>query len=251
MNLQKLKKLNIFKNQTLIELKKLPFQGYCNINYLLVTTNNRYLIRVFKRKNSVNISRDFEYFIQKKASKKNIAPKPLYINNKKTYMITEFLEGKHKNNLDKKELKELIKTIKKLHKIKIDQKPYKIEKDLDNYKKILDDKLSKNIINDTKKRLLKIKKYDNHFVTSHHDLNPKNIIFYNSKIKFIDWEYAGVNSVFFDLASICVEFKIDKILYNFILKFYFKEVKKKHKILLSNYIKIYSNICKLWFKTTK
>ena len=48
------------------------------------------------------------------------------------------------------------------------------------------------------------------FVLTHHDLNPKNIIFNKNNIKIIDWEYSGVNNKFFDLASICVEFNLNK-----------------------------------------
>lgn len=247
MNIKELEKLSLFTNENLESLEKLPIQGFCNINYKLTTNKANYLIRVFKYNSSVNISRDFEFFIQKKASQINIASKPLYMN--KSFMITEFLKGTHKETLKRSELKNLLKTIKKLHKIKVNQRPYKIEKDLSNYKKILKDKESKTTILETKKLLKKIKRYDNYLVTTHHDLNPKNIIFYNSKIRFIDWEYAGVNSVFFDLATVCVEFDIEKKLLKYVLKSYFKKVKKEYKFLLTNYIKIYTNICKLWFKS--
>jgi len=251
MNIQEFKDLSLFKYELLENLEKLPYQGYCNINYQLSSNKNKYLVRVFKDESSVNISRDFEYFIQKKASMINIASKPLFMDKHRKYMITQYLNGIHKEKLNKRELIKLIETIKKLHNIKVKNKPYKIEKDLNNYKKTLQDKVSKKLIINTKKELYKIKKYDKYFVTTHHDLNPKNIIFYNSKIKFIDWEYAGVNSAFFDLATICVEFKIKKEQYRFILKKYFKKVKKEHRLLLSSYIKIYSNICELWFKTLK
>ena len=71
MNLEQLKNYNIFKVE-LISLELLKNQGFNNINYLLKTSKKSYIIRVFKSNDSVNISRQFEYEIQKKAYKKNI-----------------------------------------------------------------------------------------------------------------------------------------------------------------------------------
>ncbi|XPV69684.1 MAG: choline/ethanolamine kinase family protein [Halarcobacter sp.] len=251
MQIQKLRSLDFFKNKKIKSLKKLKNQGYCNINYKLNTTNKSYLVRVFKKDTTVNISREFEYKIQKKAWKKSIASKPLYLDKEKTFMITSFLKGVHKYKLTKSELKKLIKNIKKLHKIKSEVKPYDIKKDFKNYALCLKDESSKKIIKESLKELKKIKRYKKTKVTTHHDLNPRNIIFYKNSIKFIDWEYVGVNDCFFDLATICVEFKLNKKMRDLVLKSYFNKIKKEYKNSLDSYMKIYENLCILWFKTLK
>ena len=69
MTIEELKKYNIFKEE-LLSLEMLKNQGFNNISYLLSTTENSYVIRVFKSNESVNISREFEYKIQKKHVKK-------------------------------------------------------------------------------------------------------------------------------------------------------------------------------------
>ena len=66
MTIEKLKKYNIFKEE-LLSLELLKNQGFNNISYLLKTTKKIYVIRVFKSNESVNISREFEYKIQKKS----------------------------------------------------------------------------------------------------------------------------------------------------------------------------------------
>ncbi|MGB6327925.1 MAG: choline/ethanolamine kinase family protein [Halarcobacter sp.] len=255
LKLKKLNKLDIFKNEKLLSLEKLKKQGFCNINYKLNSCTNSYLLRVFKDDSTVNISREYEYKIQKKAWEKSIAPKPLYLNKKKSFMITEFLEGIHKYKLKKIEVRSIIKNIKKLHKIKSSEKSYDIKNDFKNYKKLLQDKDSKKIIKESLKELKKIDKYKKRPVSTHHDLNPRNIIFYKNSVKFIDWEYAGVNDCFFDLATICVEFKLNKKMQNLALEYYFKKSKEKnkkaHKKSLNSYMKIYKNLCILWFKTLK
>ena len=129
MTIEKLKKYNIFKEE-LLSLELLKNQGFNNISYLLKTTKKIYVIRVFKSNESVNISREFEYKIQKKAYKKNIASKPIFLN--KEFMIYEYEKGIHKTKLSNFELKELILKVKKFHKFKIKEKPYNLLLDLKN-----------------------------------------------------------------------------------------------------------------------
>ena len=245
MNLESIRNYNLFKEE-LLSLDLLKNQGFNNISYLLKTTNKSYVIRVFKSNESVNISREFEYEIQKKAYKKNIASKPIFFN--EHFMIYEYEKGIHKTKLSTWELKNLILKIKKFHKFKINEKPYDLKKDLLNYDKNLNDFRSKKLIKESFKNLLLLKKFKQDLVLTHHDLNPKNILFKNNSIKIIDWEYAGLNDRFFDLASICVEFSLNKKDEKLMLQSYFNQYKKKHLQKLNHFKIIYKNLCSLWFK---
>lgn len=245
MNLESIRNYNLFKEE-LLSLDLLKNQGFNNISYLLKTTNKSYVIRVFKSNESVNISREFEYEIQKKAYKKNIASKPIFFN--EHFMIYEYEKGIHKTKLSTWELKNLILKIKKFHKFKINEKPYDLKKDLLNYDKNLNDFRSKKLIKESFRNLLLLKKFKQDLVLTHHDLNPKNIIFKNNSIKIIDWEYAGLNDRFFDLASICVEFSLNKKDEKLMLQSYFNQYKKKHLQKLNHFKIIYKNLCSLWFK---
>lgn len=246
MNLEFIHSLNLF-DEELLGLEKLENQGFNNINYLLKTSKKSYIVRVFKSNDSVNISRKFEYEIQKKAYKKNIASKPIFLND--DLIIYEYVKGTHKTKLRNKDIKKLISKVKKYHKFKIKENPYNLKSDLLNYAKILKDDKSKKIIKESLKILNKIRKNKKDFVLTHHDLNPKNILFQKNNIKIIDWEYAGINNRFFDLASICIEFKLKKKKEQLLLEHYFK---KNHKYSnqkeLNNFKNIYSNLCYLWFE---
>lgn len=107
-------------------------------------------------------------------------------------MVLWFLEGVHKSKPDKEDLKHLADTLRKLHNIKVDYTPIElhIETKSDEMKKAFE-----LIIN-----------YPKEYVLCHNDLNPQNI-FFQEGVKFIDWEYAGVNDRYFDLASVCIEFE--------------------------------------------
>ena len=245
MNLEQLKNYNIFKEE-LLSLELLKNQGFNNISYLLKTTNKSYVIRVFKSNKSVNISRLFEYQIQKKAYKNNIASKPVFLN--ENFMVYEYEKGIHKTKLSKIELKKLIKKIKTFHNFKIKEKPYDLKLDLENYSQKLTTKISKKLIDKCFRSIKILEKQKYEPVLTHHDLNPKNIIFSRNSIKIIDWEYAGVNDRFFDLASLCIEFKLNKNEEKIVLNSYFKTKKSYHKIKLKHYKIIYDSFCKLWFE---
>lgn len=247
MNLAKLRKYKLFKNEELLSLELLKNQGFCNINYLLKSSKNSYVVRKFKDDSSVNISRKHEFKIQKKVSKKGLASKPLLLDEENQLMICHYLKGHHKDRLKNKEIKLLAKSIKKLHKIKSSEKEYDFKKDLKHYKETLKGKRAKESIAICKKELSKLKKYKKELVTTHHDLNPKNILFYKDSIKFIDWEYVGVNDKFFDLASVCFEFEFSKKDERVFLKSYLKRVRKRDMDKLHSYILIYKHFCKLWF----
>ncbi|WP_368029201.1 choline/ethanolamine kinase family protein [Arcobacter sp. s6] len=245
LNLKLLKTYNIFKEE-LLSLEVLKTQGFNNISYLLKTSKKSYIIRVFKSNESVNISREFEFKTQKKAHKKDIAPKAIFLNSE--FMIYEYTKGIHKSELKSSDIKTLAKQIKKLHKIKTKAKTYDLKSDLLNYKKILKDKESKELISQSLKSLKKLKKFKKELVLTHHDLNPKNIIFRKNKIKIIDWEYSGINDRFFDLAAVCIEFKLNKKEEKLFLENYLEEININHYSKLKHFKIIYKNLCDLWFE---
>lgn len=198
-----LTRYRLFQNQIIKSVSQLENQGYCNINHIVKTSSNTYLLREFQ----LELDRKFEFNVQKKAHSKGLAPNPLLLDLKENLMITEFSAGEHKFTLKKKELRELALTLRKLHKIKIRKKPHNHKKDF---------KYKHKRANST---LLKLQKYKKDLVLSHHDLNPKNILF-SKKITLIDWEFAGINDRYFDLATVCVEFKLNRKMEQYFLQYY-------------------------------
>lgn len=251
MKIDEIKKYNLFKNKKIIKLEKLENQGVCNVLYKIQTPKKEYILRVFKYAHTNKQSRRNETKIQNKAFVKNIAAKVYIHDEKNSLMICDFLEGHHKEKLKKKDIKALVKSLKKLHHIKTKSKPYNMENDFKNYKKILKDKKSKKTIKSSLKELKKIKKYKFQKVLCHHDLNKNNILFNKNKVLFIDWEFSCVNDRFFDLANICFEFNLDKKQEQKLLKEYLKKLKKSDIKKLASYKIVYENLWKLWFKALK
>jgi len=205
MQIEFLKKYELFNNEKLKKLTLLKNQGFSNINYLLQTSKKNYLIREFK---SLHVNRKLEFEVAYKAYQRGIGAKPLLLDEENSLMICDFLEGHHKKKLSYKDIVNMAKLIKKMHKIKI-------------------------------------LKYQKSLVLCHHDLNPKNFIF-SKNIKLIDWEYAYLDDKYFDLASIIVEFKLNPKEEKLFLNSYFQKTYKRKKIY-SFKIK-YIKICIAWFK---
>lgn len=248
MNINELKKYDLFKKLKLKKLEKLKNQGVCNTIYKLTSDKKEYLIRVFKHNHFDINARESEFYIQKKAYLKDIAAKPYLLDKPNSLMICDFVKGKHKDKLNKKDLNILVDTIKKLHKIKINQKTYSLKNDFKYYKKTLKDEKSKKVLKASFKELKKIKKYKFEAVTSHHDINVNNVLFHKNSLKLIDWEFACVNDRFFDLANICFEFRLNKKQEDQVLKRYFKKLKSKDIKKLASYKIIYENLWILWFE---
>ena len=195
-------------------------QGYCNENYLVVADGVKYIVRQLLRD---DINREFEWRVQNLAYAQGITAKPLVFDEEHGFMVFAFLEGEHKNKLDENELKLLAQTLQKLHSITTDTKPIELQTDtstIDNYSK--------------------------EYVLCHNDLNLQNI-FFSDDVKFIDWEYAGVNDRYFDLACVCVEFGLDGEMVEVFFEGYF-EGENFSLEKLEAYKIIYKTLCEEWFQ---
>jgi len=223
----------LFQDNDIKSLTLLSDQGFSNKNYTFQDRNTTYLLRKFILHGR---DRTLEYKIQLLAYEENIAAKPFMLDLDNELMICEFLEGEHRSTLAKEDLLELVKVLKKLHAIKIDSEPVKLEGLFTLKTKELEEAF--NILEEYPKEML----------LCHNDLNPKNLIFSNNSLKCIDWEFAGMNDLYFDLASVSVEFSLDDEMEEYFLAQYF-EVISWNKSKLEAYKTIYIALCKQWFQT--
>ena len=222
-----LKKTEFFKNKHISNAYILENQGFSNENWIVVADDKKYILRKLLR---ADVDRDFEYKVQNLTYSKSITAKPIFYDKKYALMAFEFIEGQHKQELEKEDIEMLVKVLKELHSIETNKEPITI--------------VLKNKTKEVKKAFETIEKYPEEYVLCHNDLNPQNI-FFSDKVKFIDWEYAGVNDRYFDLACVCVEFNLNDTMQKFFLDEYFKGDYKKDK--LEAYKLIYVTLCAEWF----
>jgi len=240
-----LKQHPFFKQMHIERCELLENQGYCNENYLLVADGAKYIVRKLIRE---DIDRDFEWKVHTLAYTEGITAEPLVFDREQGFMVFSFLEGTHKEvetsvpqeaniykrggsapkgihcdklSTSKSDLKLLAYTLKKLHAIPIEVKPIKLQTDTS-----------------------LIDHYPKEYVLCHNDLNPQNI-FFDDGVKLIDFEYAGMNDRYFDLASACVEFRLDMQMQKVLLDAYFDGDYVVDK--LEAYKIVYVQLCREWF----
>lgn len=221
-----------FFNGKIEDLSMLPVQGYCNENYSFRMDGSHYLLRKFKVQ---DVDRGFEFKVQNLAYAQNIAAKAILLDEDQGLMICEYLQGHHKNVLEKEDLKKLAQLLQTLHAIPIDAEALKLEEQFYTQSE------------EIKEAFHILKEHPIENVLCHNDLNPKNVIF-SEDVKLIDWEYAALNDRYFDLAAVSVEFKLSTQEENYFLKNYFGSEEVFSIDKLNAYKTIYSVLCKQWFE---
>jgi len=212
-------------------LKLLPQQGFSNRNYTFLHDDTLYLFREFLLQDR---EREAEFRIQQAAYEAGIAAKPCHL--EEAYMICEFIEGEHKTVFEETDLALVAETLQKLHGLSVENVP-RIELAM-----LLERRDSRIV-----EAFETIANYPEESVLCHNDLNPKNILFTSGGLKLIDWEFAGVNDRYFDLAAVCVEFGLDRQKERSLMQYYMGK-QEYLKAKLDAYKVLYRTLCEEWFE---
>lgn len=227
-----LKQYALFENRTIDSFERMEVQGYCNENYVIHSEEKKYILRKFIR---TDVDRKLEFEIQKLAFEKGIASEPLLLDEENAWAVSAYVEGRHKESLEKNDLHRFAEVLKKVHTLTIERDPLQLEPLLETRSKAVEDAFE----------TLKI--FPSEWVLCHNDLNPRNVLF-SETIQLIDWEDAAVNDRYFDLASVCVEFNLDQENEAYFLRRYFAEEHEINDQKLKAYKIIYKALCTQWFE---
>ncbi len=227
-----LSSLALFAGKTVSKPVLLSKQGFSNENYSFYADKQRYLLRKFKLQDR---DRTLEYEVQKLAYQYGLAAQPLYLNIEEGFMICEYLEGKHTSKLTRAEITVSVQQLKQLHALQIEQQPLALKANFSVFTEELEESFE--LIDNASSEM----------VLCHNDLNPQNCIFSKETIKFIDWEFASMNDLYFDLASFSVEFQFSVLDEAYMLALYFGKEGWNNK-KLEAYKVIYKALCQQWFK---
>jgi thiamine kinase-like enzyme len=132
-------------------------------------------------------------------------------------------------------LHQFAEVLKTVHTLEIEKDPISLETLVEKKSKAVEDAFAT------------LESLPSEYVLCHNDLNPRNILF-TEKIQLIDWEDAAINDRYFDLASVCVEFDLDKESEAYFLRRYFTEEIEINDAKLKAYKIIYKALCTQWFE---
>ncbi len=227
-----LEKYALFKDDPIKTITPVASQGYCNLNYLVTTLKHRYLLRVFQQ---VNIDREAEIRIQQCAAKEGIAPPILIEDEASEWMLMAWVPGTHHTTLNKTALTTLAQTLQSLHAITCDAPTVDLTVQI------------REQTPEVQEACRTLAAYGIHPVLCHHDPNPKNMLWQDDHtLTLIDYEYAGYNDCYADIAAVCVEFALDHKYEKFFCELYFDGAYYPPK--LEAYKVLYRQLCKEWFE---
>ena len=193
--------------------------------------------------------------IIKQLTTNDLSPNVLFIDKKNKLLIYEYIEDIKKldeisypletienKSIKDKYLRQLGEGIKKIHSVKPPKKFITFENQLNIYQELLSGFKwpEENHLEQAINLFKTITKDEDNgdFVFSHNDLNILNILQTQNKTYFIDWEFASINSKYFDLVSVIHSYKLHELDINNLFIYYGLDI---------NDMKIYKKI-KEWEK---
>ncbi|MFW9919859.1 MAG: phosphotransferase [Candidatus Thorarchaeota archaeon] len=224
--------------------------GLTNANYQITAGKNQYVLRI-SRENAekLGINRDFEYEALQVASSVGIGPEVIYFSKPEGHLVTRWIDGRHWTHDEYRRpenIRLLTQTVKQLHSLPAIEGrfspfnrveaytrtakeydiplPYDFEALLDTMREIEEDQR---------------KDQSDWLRFCHNDLVAVNYLYSDEqhKITIIDWEFAGMGDIYYDLATLVYTHDsigpIPPELEEFMLQCYFTEVSNDSWIRLS------------------
>ena len=229
-------------------------KGMTNRSFIFSIDNNKYIMRVPGEGTEKLINREEEYKVYQQVNPLNICDELVYMNPKTGVKITKYYENAHNcNPEDKKEVKNCIEFLKKIHnsKIKVDF-IFDIFNQIDYYEKLRGPESLYCDYNEVKKSVLKLKdfieKNKGQYCLCHIDSVYDNFLIGENGIKLIDWEYSAMQDPHVDIAMFAIYAGYDKVDIDELIQMYFgKDCKETDRLLVYSYVSVcgllWSNWC--------
>ncbi len=217
--------------------------GITNKNYKLETGGKAYMLRITgENTDLLGIQREIEHASNLAAGRLGIAPEVLYFIEPEGYLVTRFIDGKRippEEMVKPDNIRRVVRKLRMYHtrapEVKGEFNVFRRVEHLIDISKQHGSKFPFDFdwimgkMKDVETALLK----DPYVPTPCHcDLLNLNFLDENvageiGEVKILDWEYAGMGDIFFDLGNFCHHHRFNDDLVNVLLQEYFGEVTPK------------------------
>ena len=194
-----------------------PLAGYTNQNFRLTNHQHDWVLRIPRCKTNRFIDRDAEAHNQALVNQLQIAPQVSW-RDSQGVTLTPTLSGCRAlcgaDFCNDTMLQIILEPIKRLHSSGL---PFRgqvnLQELLSNYFAMLDRHDQQRLeprLRQTERVLKRLQARDEIYVASHNDLVLDNLMFDDSRLYLIDWEYSAMASPYWDLATLCNAANLDK-----------------------------------------
>ena len=200
----------VLANTSLDDFTIAPLAGYTNDNFRLFNNQHDWVLRIPRAKTDRFIDREAEAHNQKLANRLQIAPQVAWRDSRGT-TLTPTLKASRAlcaaDFYDDAMLPKILEPIQRLHRSKLSfQGRVNLLELLSDHFAMLsrpDQQRLAPRLRQAERILKLLETRDADYVASHNDLVLGNLLFDNSRLWLIDWEYSAMASPYWDLASLC------------------------------------------------
>lgn len=189
-----------------------PLAGLTNTNYAVTVNGERFVLRVSGQNTGfLGIARTLEYEVLKTVSEAGIGAELFYYSLPEGHLVTRLIEG-HQLTLAEyrtpENIRRIVDTLKRLHGLPLPQATFSPFRRIEKYARHARElgvpfPADFNDMVDRAKQIEYAQARDTYPWQRfcHNDLFSVNVLD-DGYIRFIDWEFSGVNDVYFDLATL-------------------------------------------------
>lgn len=221
------------------DLKVSPLEGgITNRNYRVDAAGKSFHLRLAgENTDLLGINREYEYKANRVAGELEIGPEVVYVIEPEGYLVTRFIEGRPILPEELRQPKNLQRVVEMLHKIhSMPSIPgvfnaFQVVRDYTETARryhVLFPENFRWLLHQMKDAEAAVMAHPFIPFPCHNDLLNANFLATDQRLYILDWEYAGMGDVFFDLANFSNNQELSELENQFLLECYFERVTTRH-----------------------
>jgi len=219
-----------------------PLEGLTNTNYSITVNGERFVLRISGQNTTcLGINRAHEVEILTAVSDAGIGAQVTYYQLPEGHLVTRFINGHHlklEEYRTPENIERIVKTVKRLHELPLVSAVFSPFYRVENYAKQAKE-MGVPFPHDFQKMVKRMRAIEQEQTRDpfqwrrfcHNDLFFVNVLD-DGNIRFIDWEFSGVNDIYYDLATLTYAYdSLDTLpqeLQEYMLACYFGEVRPEN-----------------------
>ncbi|HEY69074.1 MAG TPA: phosphotransferase family protein [Anaerolineae bacterium] len=219
-----------------------PLEGLTNTNYAVIVDDERFVLRIGGQNASrLGIDRNQEMVTLKAVSDAGIGAQVVFDKLPEGHLVTRTIQGRHlplEEYRKSENIERIVRAVKRLHALPLDHAAFSPFRRVENYAAQARE-MGVPSPKDYQQLLVKMNAIEQEQARDpfpwqrfcHNDLFCVNVLD-DGEIRFIDWEFSGVNDIYFDLATLTYAYDsldtLPRDLQEHLLALYFGEVRQEN-----------------------